>query len=133
MISIRQANANDEEAIWAILKPMIRIGERTRSCWELISCGRINGAGGSHVANCGYVTAPFATGEAWPARCVVIASSGSGWRIRAGQFNLGVNSIDRAVKVRQRFGFEIVGTLPKAFLHPTLRYLDAYVMFQSLE
>jgi hypothetical protein len=29
-------------------------------------------------------------------------------------------------------GFAIVGTLPGAFAHPTLGYVDAFVMYRSL-
>jgi hypothetical protein len=30
-------------------------------------------------------------------------------------------------------GFTIVGTLPKAFRHPTVGLVDAYVMFRHLD
>jgi len=48
------------------------------------------------------------------------------------QFNFVISSNKRAVKLWQSFSFEIVGQLPKAFLHPTLGYVDAYVMFRDL-
>ncbi|HZF85160.1 MAG TPA: GNAT family N-acetyltransferase, partial [Burkholderiaceae bacterium] len=37
-----------------------------------------------------------------------------------------------AVRLWQRLGFSIVGTLPGAFRHPTRGYVDAYVMFKTL-
>jgi ribosomal protein S18 acetylase RimI-like enzyme len=43
------------------------------------------------------------------------------------QFNFVVSN-DRAVRLWQKHGFEIVGRLPTAFLHPKLGYVDAYVM-----
>lgn len=47
------------------------------------------------------------------------------------QFNLVVSTNERAVKLWQQLGFQIVGTLPGAFHHPTRGYVDAYVMFQA--
>ena len=38
----------------------------------------------------------------------------------------------RAVRLWQRLGFAIVGTLPGAFHHPTAGEVDALVMFQRL-
>jgi len=51
---------------------------------------------------------------------------------RAMQFNFVVSSNERAVKLWQSFGFEIVGRLPEAFLHPVLGFVDAYVMYRLL-
>ena len=51
---------------------------------------------------------------------------------RAMQFNFVVSSNERAVRLWQRNGFQIVGTLPKVFLHPERGYTDAYVMYREL-
>jgi ribosomal protein S18 acetylase RimI-like enzyme len=51
---------------------------------------------------------------------------------RAMQFNFVVSSNERAVRLWQTFGFEIVGRLPRAFQHPALGYVDAYVMYRDL-
>lgn len=51
---------------------------------------------------------------------------------RAMQFNFVVSSNERAVKLWQQFGFEIVGRLPRTFLHPTVGYVDAFVMYRDL-
>ena len=48
------------------------------------------------------------------------------------QFNFVVSTNERAVNLWKRHGFTIVGTLPKAFLHPTRGYVDAFVMFRAL-
>ena len=48
------------------------------------------------------------------------------------QFNLVVSSNERAVRLWQRLGFAIVGTLPGAFLHPRLGEVDAFVLFKRL-
>jgi ribosomal protein S18 acetylase RimI-like enzyme len=51
---------------------------------------------------------------------------------RAMQFNFVVSTNERAVRLWQSMGFEIVGRLPLAFQHPGIGYVDALVMFQSL-
>ena len=51
---------------------------------------------------------------------------------RAMQFNFVVSTNDSAIRLWQRLGFEIVGTLPGAFRHSRMGYVDAYVMFRSL-
>jgi hypothetical protein len=58
--------------------------------------------GGSHVANCAFMTRADAGGRG-------VASA-----------------------LWQRFGFEVVGRLPGAFRHPALGLVDALVMFRQL-
>jgi ribosomal protein S18 acetylase RimI-like enzyme len=48
------------------------------------------------------------------------------------QFNFVISSNVSAVTLWQRCGFEVVGTLPEAFLHPRLGYVDALVMVRRL-
>ena len=49
------------------------------------------------------------------------------------QFNLVVSTNPRAIALWEKFGFEIVETLPGGFRHPTLDCVDAYVMFRTLK
>lgn len=51
---------------------------------------------------------------------------------RAMQFNFVVSTNRAAVALYEKHGFSIAGTLPQAFLHKELGYVDAYVMFRSL-
>jgi ribosomal protein S18 acetylase RimI-like enzyme len=51
---------------------------------------------------------------------------------RAMQFNFVVSTNERAVRLWRSFDFEIIGRLPKAFLHPTLGYVDVYIMYRHL-
>jgi ribosomal protein S18 acetylase RimI-like enzyme len=48
------------------------------------------------------------------------------------QFNFVIASNERAVRLWQASGFEIVGTLPAAFQHPRLGAVDTYVMHRTL-
>jgi ribosomal protein S18 acetylase RimI-like enzyme len=51
---------------------------------------------------------------------------------KAMQFNFVVSSNERAVRLWQSYGFRIMCNLPKAFLHPQLGYVDAFVMYREL-
>jgi ribosomal protein S18 acetylase RimI-like enzyme len=161
MLTVRAARSGDLDTIWSILAPILRVGETytlpadmsrdaALSYWlspehEVFIAeddGVILGTyylranqrgGGSHVANCGYMTAPAAT-----SRCIASAMCAHSLdrarerNSRAMQFNFVVSSNDRAVLLWQKHGFQIVGRLQNAFLHPKLGYTDAYVMYQDL-
>jgi len=89
--------------------------------------------GGSHVCNCGYMTAAHATGRGI-ARTMCLHSKEEAKRsgFKAMQFNFVVSTNDRAVKLWQSLDFQIVGTLPQAFEHPSRGLVDAFVMFAPL-
>jgi ribosomal protein S18 acetylase RimI-like enzyme len=158
---IRPAAAVDDDAIWAIMQPIIRDGETYTlprdmskttglAYWQSAEHevfvaeenGKIVGTyflranqkgGGGHVANCGYMTAVSATGRGVArAMCEHSLGRARGRRFRAMQFNFVVSTNERAVQLWQSFEFEIVGRLPKAFLHPTVGYVDAYIMYREL-
>jgi ribosomal protein S18 acetylase RimI-like enzyme len=89
--------------------------------------------GGAHVANAGYATAQDAQGKGVArAMCEHSIDQARSRGFRAMQFNFVIASNTRAVALWQRMGFSIVGTLPGAFAHPTLGYVDAYVMYRNL-
>jgi len=160
-MQIRPAAGADANAIWAIMEPIIRGGETytlprdmdkesalvywhspEREVFVAEEKGKIVGTyflqanqhgGGGHVANCGYMTAVNATGRGVArAMCEHSLGRARGRGFRAMQFNFVISTNERAVKLWQSFEFQIVGTLPKAFLHPTLGYVDAYIMYRDL-
>jgi ribosomal protein S18 acetylase RimI-like enzyme len=89
--------------------------------------------GGAHVANCGYVTSTEATGRGIARMmCAHSLERARAKGFRAMQFNFVVSTNERAVRLWQGLGFEIVGTLPCAFDHPKLGCVDAFVMFKAL-
>ena len=158
---VRETVENDADAIWAILEPIIRAGETYTLPREMdresalaywfspgheVFVAEENGeivgtyflkanqkGGGAHVSNCGYITAPHATGRGVArAMCAHSLERARECGFRAMQFNFVVSTNERAVRMWQKFGFEIVGCLPKAFEHPTLGFVDAYVMYRQL-
>jgi ribosomal protein S18 acetylase RimI-like enzyme len=151
----------DADSIWAILEPTIRAGEtytlpRDLTRKEVLEYwftpkhevfvadenAQIAGTyflqanqqgGGSHVANCGYITAPWATGRGVArAMCAHSLDRARERGFTAMQFNFVVTTNTRAIALWQSFGFEIVGRLPGAFQHPAEGFVDALVMYRSL-
>ena len=88
---------------------------------------------GSHVANGGYMVHPEYQGKKIGTQ-MTIHSLEEARRLgfKAMQYNLVVSTNIPAVKLYQKMGFKIVGTLPKAFNHMQLGYVDAYVMHRFL-
>jgi L-amino acid N-acyltransferase YncA len=89
--------------------------------------------GGRHVCNCGYMTRAAAVGRGVArSMCQHSLAHARERGYRAMQFNFVVSTNERAVRLWQSMGFEIVGRLPAAFRHPAHGYVDALVMYQSL-
>lgn len=158
---IRPAAAGDAHAIWNILQPVIHAGETYALDPEMTEAEALaywlgadretfvaeeNGAilgtyylranqqgGGSHVANCGYMTSSQATGRGVARQmCEHSLNHAKARGFRAMQFNFVVSTNERAVRLWQSLEFEIVGRLPRAFKHPALGDVDALVMFRQL-
>ncbi|MGE4352077.1 MAG: N-acetyltransferase family protein [Bdellovibrionales bacterium] len=89
--------------------------------------------GGSHVANAGFMVSPQTRRKGVArkmAEHILHVAKESGFM--AMQFNFVVSSNTAAVSLWKNLGFEIVGTLPKAFNHPALGEVDAFVMYKFL-
>ena len=88
---------------------------------------------GAHVCNCGYVVSAAARGKGIAASmCEHSQAEALRLGFRAMQFNLVVSTNEVAVRLWQKLGFHIGGTLPGAFRHTHLGYVDAFVMFKQL-
>ena len=158
---IRSATRRDDDSIWQILEPVLRAGETYTLPAEMSredalaywfspghdvfvaeEDGLVLGTyylranqkgGGAHVANCGYMTAQHATGRGVArAMCVHSLDVARQRGFRAMQFNFVVSTNERAVRLWASLGFETVGRLRAAFLHPELGYVDALVMYRAL-
>ena len=161
MITVREAMVEDTDAIWEIFHSVVKTGDTypfdpdtTRGdlprLWLAAYMytyvaerdGTIVGTYvlkpnmpclGAHVANGSYMVHPAAQGQGvGKAMCVHSLTEAQGLGFKAMQFNLVVSTNTAAVELWKRMGFSIVGTLPQAFNHQTLGYVDAYVMYQHL-
>jgi ribosomal protein S18 acetylase RimI-like enzyme len=158
---IRPAGEADRDGIWSIIGPVIAAGETyaldrsmgrdaaldywleaDRETFVAEEDGHLVGTyyiranqagGGSHVCNCGYMTAAEATGRGvarqMHAHSLDIARARG---FSAMQFNFVISSNTRAVRLWQSVGFDVVGRLPLAFRSPSLGLVDALVMYRSL-
>ena len=88
---------------------------------------------GSHVANASFMVDPHAqgrgAGRALGEHCLEEARR-QGYD--AMQFNFVISTNTAGVALWKKLGFEIIGTLPRAFNHATLGKVDAYVMHRFL-
>lgn len=160
-LTIRPAEPRDRAAIWAILEPMIRPGETytippdiseedalaywlgpDRAAFVAEREGVVVGTyyiranqtgGGAHVCNCGYVTGAAARGQGVArAMCAHSLTEAKARGFEAMQFNFVIATNEGAIRLWERMGFETVGRLPGAYLHPTAGYVDALVMYRAL-
>lgn len=161
MIKIRLAGPDDGDAIWTLLRDVFRAGEtyaidpkisrdaaleywvtHARATYVAEIDGAVVGTyyirtnqagGGAHVCNCGYVVDANARGQGIARQmCVHSQSAATALGYRAMQFNLVLQSNAGAVRLWHGLGFATVGTIPAAFAHPTLGYVDAFVMYKRL-
>ncbi len=161
-LQIRPYETADWPAVWALLEPVFRAGEtfphdpgiteaEARGAWVEQSQAvmvavdpaealvgtyylRPNSlALGAHVANAGYVVAEHCRRQGIGSRlCQHSLQAARRLGFRAMQFNLVVSTNTAGIRCWQRNGFQVVGTLPGAFRHKQLGYVDALVMFQGL-
>ncbi len=162
MTSIRHYQESDWSVVWPILRETFDAGDtyafapqsteaEIHRAWveapaaTFVACaddGQILGTYyikpnqtglGAHVCNCGYVVAPAAQGRGIAAAmCEHSQREAVSMGFRAMQFNLVVASNERAIRLWQRLGYAVVGTLPGAFRHQSLGYVDALVMYKQL-
>ena len=162
MTSIRRYRESDWPAVWSLLRVTFEAGDTyafspdseeadIHAAWvgapsaTYVACApdgtvlgtyllKPNQPGlGSHVCNCGYVVASGAQGQGIAsAMCEHSQREAVAMGFLAMQFNLVVSTNERAVRLWRSLGFLVVGTLPLAFRHQRLGFVDAFVMFKQL-
>ncbi|BDR13192.1 hypothetical protein VspSTUT11_11680 [Vibrio sp. STUT-A11] len=87
----------------------------------------------SHICNCGYMVSSEARGKGIARRlCEHSQQKAIELGFEAMQFNSVVSTNVVAVKLWEKLGFSIVGTIPKAYKHTQLGLVDSYVMYKWL-
>jgi ribosomal protein S18 acetylase RimI-like enzyme len=162
MITIRPIEEKDWTATWQIIEPVFRAGEtyafspditeeETHRYWveipaqtfvaldeknEIVGTYYIKPnqpALGAHVCNCGYIVAEKARGRGIASEmCKHSQQEAAARGFRAMQYNLVVSTNEVAVRLWKKHGFEVIGSLPGAFHHPRLGFVDALVMYKQL-
>jgi L-amino acid N-acyltransferase YncA len=148
--------------VWAFLEPVLRAGEtfphdpaipeaaaRAARVEQSLAVMVAENAGGAlvgtyslrpnslalgaHVANAGYVVPEHARRRGIGSRlCQHSLQTARQLGFRAMQFNLVVSTNTAGIRCWRQNGFQVVGSLPGAFRHQRLGYVDALVMFHPL-
>ncbi|MFI9407940.1 GNAT family N-acetyltransferase [Nocardia sp. NPDC052316] len=156
---VREYTPDDWPQVWPIIREIVRAGEtftydpamteeQAREIWTVgppaICVVAVTDAGvvgtanayanrpgpGAHVSTASFMVAAEARGKGAGTALVRFVLEWAKERGFAGmQFNAVAESNHRAVDLYQRLGFEIVGTVPGAFRHPTLGRVGLHVMY----
>ncbi|SOD88905.1 GNAT family N-acetyltransferase [Spirosoma fluviale] len=161
MTEIRRATADDQEAIWQIIRTVIATGdtycfapdssrEKMLEYWchadkhTYVATveGKVAGTFiikdnqidlGSHIANASYMVSAGYEGQGIGKLMGECSiEEARGLGYRAMQFNIVVKSNERAVRLWQKLGFTIIGEIPDAFNHMQNGYTNAYIMYRKL-
>lgn len=159
---IREAKTIDFEKIWSFFSDIVKSGEtytyeqniskdEAIKIWMdtpiktfvVIENDEILGSyfiktnqngNGKHVCNCGYMVSSLCRGKGI---ATILCKHSQEQALKLGykamQFNFVVSTNTIAVQLWEKLGFNIVGTLPKAFNHPTKGYVDSFVMYKWLD
>jgi L-amino acid N-acyltransferase YncA len=162
LIDVRDATPDDWPAIWRFFQPIVAAGETyaydpeideasARELWMIGPPGRTvvatrdgevvgsanmyaNRAGrGSHVASASFMVDPDQAGKGVGRALgedMIAWARAEGFR--SVQFNAVVETNAPAVHLWQSLGFEIIGTVPEAFEHPTEGFVGLHVMYRRL-
>jgi len=132
-LQIRPYGAADWPGIWALLEPVFRAGETiphdpaitqqdAQVAWVEQSQAVMVAVVAEHCRRQGIGSR----------LCQHSLQASRRQGFRAMQFNLVVSTNTAGIRCWQRNGFQVVGTLPGAFRHRQLGYVDALVMVQGL-
>ena len=161
MIHIRKAEPKDQDSIWQIIQKVIAMGDTyvfspdssrkdmleywcgpDKHCYVAEIDKTIVGTFiikdnfpdlGSHVANASYMTLPSARGKGIGRTMGEFSlAEAKTLGYLAMQFNIVVKNNERAIRLWQKLGFEIVGEVPDAFHYRNEKYVDACIMWRRL-
>jgi L-amino acid N-acyltransferase YncA len=160
-LDIRKATPEDRDKIWEIIQKVIATGDtyvfdpksskrkmlaywfsKEKHTYVAAREGVIVGTFllknnqpdlGSHIANASYMTLPSIAGRG-VGRAMgefsIIEAKKLGYK--AMQFNIVIKTNERAVRLWQSLGFQIIGEIPEAFNHAQLGLTNAYIMYRKL-
>src|SRR3954447_15500675 len=161
-MELREATDADWPAIWPIVEATVRAAdtyayptdltsEQGRDLWmatspgatvvavddgEVLGTARMgpNRDGpGAHIGTASFMVSPAARGRGvGRALGTYVVDWHREHGYRGIQFNAVVETNTAAVALWQSLGFETIGTVPGAFLHPEHGYVGLHVMFLSL-
>ena len=161
-MNIRKATASDFNRVWEIFKQVIATGDTYvfypdtpkrdlskhwfadyMKTFVVEESGELLGTYivkpnqidlGNHIANCSYMVSPSAQGKGIGKKmCEHSIQFATENGFKAIQFNYVVSTNKDAIRLWEKFGFNIIGTTPKGFRHKDFGLVDTYIMYKSLE
>jgi ribosomal protein S18 acetylase RimI-like enzyme len=161
MVEIRKAQEKDQDAIWEISREVIATGDtytfspdstkeqmlafwmgKDRHTYVAVDDEKVLGMFlikdnqpglGAHIANAAYMVSEKAEGKGiGKSMCLYSLDEAKRLGYLAMQFNIVIKSNERAVKLWQKLGFQIIGEIPEAFRHKQLGLTNAYIMYRKL-
>lgn len=161
-MTVRKATNTDYDAVWEIFSEVIQGGDtyvfdantpksELKNLWfanymhtyVAEDDGQIVGtyiikpnhiAKGSHVANASYMVRKSAQGKGvGHLLCEHSLKTARDLGFEAMQFNIVVSTNQSAIHLWEKFGFKIIGTIPKGFQHQTLGLVDTHIMYKALD
>jgi len=86
----------------------------------------------SHISNCGYMVSPESRGKGIARKlCLHSQKIALDLGYSAMQFNSVVSSNEVAINLWKKLGYKIIGTIPKAYKHKKLGYVDSFIMYKQ--
>jgi GNAT superfamily N-acetyltransferase len=162
-VLIRRFAETDWPEVWPIVREVVRAAEtftydprmtaeQAHEIWVeagpgltvvAVEDGRVRGTAkmgpnrpgpGAHVSTASFMVAADARGRGVGGALCRFTLDWARWHGYAGmQFNAVAEANHRAVALYERHGFEVVGTVPGGFAHPTLGRVGLHVMYRELD
>ncbi|CAH9049943.1 hypothetical protein PSECIP111951_00083 [Pseudoalteromonas holothuriae] len=87
----------------------------------------------NHICNCGYMVSEATRGQGIAQQlCEHSQQVAKSLGFTAMQFNSVVSTNEGAIRLWQRLGYKIIGTIPNAYKHSKLGYVDSHIMHKQL-
>lgn len=87
----------------------------------------------SHISNCGYMVSPASRGKGIARKmCLHSQQVAKELGYSAMQFNSVVSTNTIAIKLWEKLGYKIIGTIPNAYNHKKLGFVDSFIMHKQL-
>ncbi|MFD3639883.1 GNAT family N-acetyltransferase [Streptomyces sp. NBUL23] len=125
----------DAEGWWFVAAPS-RVVVAVDDAGTVLGTAKMNRnhmGNGAHIASATYLVDPAHSGRGvGRALCEHSVDWARAEGYRAMQFNAVVETNTHAVKLYRSIGFDVVGTLPEGFNHPTEGYVGIHIMHKAL-
>ncbi|MFH9295182.1 GNAT family N-acetyltransferase [Streptomyces sp. NPDC017520] len=125
----------DAEGWWFVAAPS-RVVVAVDDAGTVLGTAKMNRnhmGNGAHIASATYMVDPAHSGRGvGRALCEYSVGWARAEGYRAMQFNAVVETNTHAVKLYRSIGFDVIGTVPEGFNHPTEGYVGLHIMHKAL-